>query len=219
MPTGSAVWTGLGPRALLYENDAFHEGLLTMPHVPRSLNFFSADGDYGFLPFEGPTGIKAAHEQHILDKLAPNQSAFVIPGTYECDGPKMEAPSGSYWGCVPGNSTYDAFIATKLDKFVAWAAAEPRIAGINAWHYNNRCVSGGSDYQCGCATAQKACIGWNASCASTPAWWQAGAMSMPLTLGKLQLLAVAPRLVGDEAARRVGDETACDWTKVSNNMD
>ena len=103
MPTGSAVWTGLGPRALLYENDAFHEGLLTMPHVPRSLNFFSADGDYGFLPFEGPTGIKAAHEQHILDKLAPNQSAFVIPGTYECDGPKMEAPSGSYWGCVTGN--------------------------------------------------------------------------------------------------------------------
>jgi hypothetical protein len=34
----------LGPAALLYENDAFHQGLLDMPHVPRSLNFFSADG-------------------------------------------------------------------------------------------------------------------------------------------------------------------------------
>ena len=183
----------LGPRALLYENDAFHEGLLQMPHVPRSLNFFSADGDYGFIPFEG---IKAAYEQHILDKLAPNQSAFVIPGTYECDGPKMEAPSGTYWNCVPGNNSYDAFIASKLDKFVGWAAAEPRITGINAWHYNNRCVSGVSDYQCGCATPQRACIGWNSSNAGTPAWWQAGAMSMPLTLDKLQAIGVGIKAGG-----------------------
>jgi hypothetical protein len=87
----------LGPAALLYENDAFHQGLLDMPHVPSSLNFFSADGDYGWNPFEGATGIKAAYEKHILAKLLPNQTAFVVPGTYECDGPKMEAPPGSYW--------------------------------------------------------------------------------------------------------------------------
>ena len=35
----------LGPKALLYENDAFHQGLLDMPRVPPALNFFSADGD------------------------------------------------------------------------------------------------------------------------------------------------------------------------------
>jgi hypothetical protein len=90
----------LGPNAYLYENDAFHEGLINMPHVPSSLNFFSADGDYGWLPFEGPTGIKEAYEEHILSKLAPNQTAFVVPGTYECDGPTMEAPQGSYWHCT-----------------------------------------------------------------------------------------------------------------------
>jgi len=80
----SAVADGLrhtlGPAALLYENDAFHQGLLDMPHVPSSLNYFSADGDYGFLPFSGPAGIRAAYEQHILPKLAANQSAWVVPG-------------------------------------------------------------------------------------------------------------------------------------------
>ena len=116
-----------------------------MPHVPSSLNFFSADGNYGFLPFSGPAGIRAAYEQHILPKLAPNQSAWVVPGkislesgqrfqrsqrqglragTYECDGPKMEAPSGSYWACQPGNASYDAHIAGKVAEFAAWAAAE-----------------------------------------------------------------------------------------------
>lgn len=76
----------MGPEALLYENDAFHQGLLDMPHVPSSLNWFSADGCYGWsCPFDGPTGLRTAYEQHILPKLAHNQSAFVVPGTYECD--------------------------------------------------------------------------------------------------------------------------------------
>ena len=42
----------------------------------------------------------------------------------------MEAPSGSYWACQPGNASYDAHIAGKVAEFAAWAAAEPRISGM-----------------------------------------------------------------------------------------
>ena len=55
------------------------------------------------------------------------------PGSYECDGPTMEAPSGSYWNCTPGNSSYDAHIAEKVEQFQNWAAAEPKIAAMNPW--------------------------------------------------------------------------------------
>jgi hypothetical protein len=87
---------------------------------------------------------------------------------------------------APGNSSYDTFISSKVDEFVAWAKAEPRISGMNPWHYNNRCVRGGTDFQCGCETPQSCCIPCNASSAGTPAYWASGAMSMPRTLAKLQ---------------------------------
>lgn len=127
-----------------------------------------------------------AYEQHILPKLAANQSAFVVPGTYQCDARKMEAPSGSYWNCTPGNSSYDHFIASKIDGFAAWAASEPRIVGMCPWHFNNRCSYGGGDYQCGCSTAQSACKA--VGVAGSPEFWQAGAMAMPVTLGKLKAI-------------------------------
>ena len=37
------------------------------------LHRFSCDGDYGFNPFDGPTGLKMAYETHILPKLLPNR--------------------------------------------------------------------------------------------------------------------------------------------------
>lgn len=177
----------MGPKAILYENDAFHQGLIDMPHVPSSLNWFSADGCYGWAcPFDSPTGLRTAYEQHILPKLAQNQSAFVVPGTYECDSPTMEAPRNSKWRCVPGNSSYDSFIASKVDEFSAWAKSEPRIAGMCPWHFNNRCLVGGTDFQCGCATPQSACKAVGAP--GTSAFWQAGAMAMPKTLAKLKAI-------------------------------
>ena len=187
----------LGPTALLYENDAFHQGLLDMPHVPSSLNYFSADGDYNFRPFSGPAGIRAAYEQHILPKLAPNQSAWVVPGkiplespafpaipatrfaagTYECDGPTMEAPSGSYWACRPGNASYDAHIAGKVAEFAAWAAAEPRISGmcpVRSKTACERCCSLGRVFTplagavccSGTTTTAARCRGWTTSAAA-----------------------------------------------------
>ena len=104
----------------------------------------------------------------------------------------MEAPSGSYWACRPGNASYDAHIAGKVAEFAAWAAAEPRISGmcpvrskatmlagpclhatgwrcVLQWHYNNRCSLQGVDYQCGCATPQAACKPVGAP--GTPSYW------------------------------------------------
>ena len=195
-----------------------------MPHVPASLNWFSADGCYGWACSEtgnvsSPGSIRAAYEAHILPKLLPNQSAIVIPGTYECDSAKMEAPPGSYWQCVPGsNASYDSFIgafivsllwtrvpepttdsclplaclakqmypADKVTQFAAWARAEPRIHGAMPWHYNNRCVESGTDFQCGCTTAQSCCK--EVGKAGTPSWWQAGAMSIPKTLAAVRTI-------------------------------
>eukprot|EP01052_Picozoa_sp_SAG31_P014191 SAG31_NODE_873_length_11325_cov_34.061197_4_plen_330_part_00 len=177
----------MGPNALLYENDAFHKGLIEMPRVPVSLNFFSADGCYGWsCPFDGPTGLRTAYEQHILPKLAPNQSAFVVPGTYECDSSTMEAPGHARWRCIPGNTSYDKYVASKIDEFTAWAASEPRIAGMCPWHYNNRCNRNGIDYQCGCTTKQAACK--EVGTAGTPTFWQAGAMTMPRSLERLKTI-------------------------------
>ena len=66
----------MGPKAILYENDAFHQGLIDMPHVPSSLNWFSADGCYGWAcPFDSPTGLRTAYEQRQARLFASRVSA------------------------------------------------------------------------------------------------------------------------------------------------
>ena len=122
----------LGPSAVLWTNECW--GLFYPPNVtiPPALDFISIDR-YLSPTSANATGreevelVRRTYEAYIFPKLAHNQSALLIPGTYGC----TEA------GALP-LAEEDAQIAAKLDAYGAWAGADDRVGGLVAWHFNNR---------------------------------------------------------------------------------
>ena len=63
----------------------------------------------------------------LFPKLHSHQQVLLVAGVFACT-----------------NFTYfplplqDRNVAEKLEAYFTWAQAEPRIAGFNPWHFNNR---------------------------------------------------------------------------------
>jgi hypothetical protein len=72
------------------------------------------------------------YETNILPLLHPHQSVFVVPGLWGCSG----SPRNARWNnSLSLEQQSDALVA-RLRAVMAWAKEEPRIAGINPWHYD-----------------------------------------------------------------------------------
>lgn len=108
----------LGPDAILYMNEC---GCPSYP-IPPELTFFGVDS-YA----EGAqevTNVRACYEKSIFPNLQGSTKTFVVPGLF-------------------GNPTKDfdsqqKALVEKVAAYAAWVAQEPRIAGLNPWHYSPR---------------------------------------------------------------------------------
>jgi hypothetical protein len=124
--TGAFVYVNECSRVV---NPAFHYAG-SWQNAPTGLDVISMDGYcLGNLsdPKCPPAGeaemMKGMYEKWLLPKMASSQRLGVAPGLF-----------GSYSVSIAEQD--DALLA-KLNGFVAWARAEPRIVLMNPWHYSD----------------------------------------------------------------------------------
>ena len=96
------------------------------------LDFVSIDLYMGFKPSDdnGTSEAVAARafvEKWVYPRLAPHQKIFVVPGTFACS-------NLTYMPLAKSSRS----VVEKLKAYFAWAKEDPRVAGINPWHFNNR---------------------------------------------------------------------------------
>jgi hypothetical protein len=80
---------------------------------------------------------------------------MAVPGTFTCSNESYSPAAAE-----------DTRVAAELGFYVSWAKAEPRVAGLNPWHFKNR------------TSPQH----------SPPCNMEVGAEGMPKTLATLQAL-------------------------------
>jgi hypothetical protein len=133
----------LGPKAMLYENecgDSIAGGGMAHGHpvgppldkIAPDLDFVSIDLYKGFLPTDDngtaeAIAARAFVEKEVYPKLAPHQKIFVVPGTFACS-------NLTYMPLARSSHS----VVEKLKAYFAWGKEDPRVAGINPWHYNYR---------------------------------------------------------------------------------
>ena len=76
--------------------------------------------------------VKATYEAELFPRLHRGQRVFVVPGVFGC------IPGETPGHTIPSMAAQAATVVDKLQKYVAWAATEPRIIGIHSWHFRNR---------------------------------------------------------------------------------
>ena len=129
-PVAARLHAALGPEAIIYTNEC-RTHLSKLKEVPKDIDLISVDVYNGYLPGENGTSevasAKAVYEGRLFPKLQPHQRAMVVPGVMAC--------SNLSFYPLAMQSTQ---IVAKLDGYLEWAKAEPRIAGFSPWHFLNR---------------------------------------------------------------------------------
>jgi len=104
--------------AILYTNEC---GCPSYP-IPSALDYFGVD-IYG-TGVDEVKKVKECYEKSIFPNLQGNTKTFVVPGIFG-------NPSGNV-------SAIEDALVEKMEAYGAWLATEPRIAGINPWHFSTR---------------------------------------------------------------------------------
>lgn len=129
----------VGSEALLYANECtttiagnsthYHEPPLA-GNIPAELDLFSVDHYIGYWRTgdgaKEAAYIQAFAEKWLFPRMSPAQGLMLVPGTFACDDTKY----------VPLESE-DAQTVAKIDAYYNWSKSEPRVAGMNPWHFNN----------------------------------------------------------------------------------
>jgi len=127
-PVASKFRSLLGEdQGIIYTNECANENITS---IPVSLDAISIDTYAGYKP--GSTGddeVKQAKVIYelIFSKLRSHQSVLLVPGIFACS-------NESYISL----DTIDENTVEKLNGYYNWAMKEPRIIGMNPWHFNNR---------------------------------------------------------------------------------
>lgn len=117
----------------------------TYPHVPTGLDWISLD----YYPDEGTLlGVPKLYEQHVYPKMAPDQKALFVPPAYGCNTVEC-----SNTLCCNNNTRDGANVPCNGNCTIAmlqwakgsydWARSDPRVVGLNPWHYNVDSAVGG----------------------------------------------------------------------------
>ena len=113
--------------ATLYMNDCVD----TWPYIPAELDLVGMDRyTLSSNGMDEVAGAKSYYTSEIFPKLAPHQHAMVVPGLVGC------SENSSYGRSVPKEQQEQALLQ-KLEGYYTWAKTEPRIAGINSWHFDH----------------------------------------------------------------------------------
>ena len=114
-------------QGIIYTNECANEDIAS---IPVALDAISVDTYAGYQPkSKGEDEVTRAKKIYevIFSKLHPHQSVFVVPGIFAC----------SNLSYMPLD-TIDENTVEKLNAYFVWAMEEPRIIGMNPWHFNNR---------------------------------------------------------------------------------
>ena len=118
-------------RGLIYTNECTIDGIT---YIPSALDVISIDCYAGWEPnpknestgYDEVTKAKKKY-QDILASLAPHQRVILVPGMFACTN-HTNMPL----------EVMDQNGVEKLTGYYNWAMEEPRIIGMNPWHFNNR---------------------------------------------------------------------------------
>ena len=92
--------------------------------------------------------VRALYETQVFPAMLPHQRAFIVPGTFGCEGDlKPQATQ----------------ISTKLRLYFEWAKQEPRIAGIVPWHFANRSADASTKVGSNTGPGRRRRLQWNES--------------------------------------------------------
>eukprot|EP00045_Choanoeca_perplexa_P006221 m.52719 g.52719 ORF g.52719 m.52719 type:complete len:183 (-) comp13521_c0_seq11:13-561(-) len=96
--------------------------------VPLSLSWLSIDAYH----MSGPDNtfvsrvVQGFYNAHLFPKLASNQSAMLVPGSFSSD----YNPSCNH-------SCYDEMCALDATNFYSWAKNDSRVVGMAPWHWGD----------------------------------------------------------------------------------
>jgi len=110
--------TLLGPEPILYTNEC---GCPSYP-IPAALSFFSVD--IYATGSQEVADVRSCYEKNIFRNLHGSTKAFVVPGIFG-------DPTKNF-------TAQEEALVAKVKAYGAWIANEPRIAGLNPWHYSPR---------------------------------------------------------------------------------
>ena len=108
------------------------------PSVPAALDWIGVDAyDEGNLFARGPLSevaiARRRYDGTVFPRLRAHQRVVLVPGVF------ANSPAGCRAkGVACPLASQSAVVVAKLEGYAAWAADEPRIAGMNAWHLMNR---------------------------------------------------------------------------------
>jgi hypothetical protein len=133
-PLTDALRTLTGAGALIYANecgDTISDLPKTPGSLPPALDLFGVD-IYRYGPGHRVAGDEVAAvrqfaESEIFPRFGKGQRFMAVPGTFTCQN-ESYSPA----------ALEDARVAAELADYVKWAKAEPRVAGLNPWHFKNR---------------------------------------------------------------------------------
>ena len=165
-PVAAFLKGALGPTLIISSQEmhgvypGFPNYPASAPQVPAAIDLVCATGGYGgYSP--GESGIEeASHAKTALtpwlrsSSLRSYQRVMLLPGIFGCK-------NTSYFGTPQEQGVR---VAAKLDAYYAWAKTEPKVAGFDPWHFDDR-------------TEKQ----WNGPCDQ-----RMGAAAMPAAVAKLQ---------------------------------
>ena len=112
---------------LLYMNDCVDR----WPHIPPALDLVGMDRyTVSRNGMDEVRGAKAYFTASVFPKLREHQRAMLVPGLVGC------SPNSSF-GRKVTKAEQEVALLEKLEGYYAWAVGEPRIAGLNSWHFNH----------------------------------------------------------------------------------
>jgi hypothetical protein len=100
--------------------------------IPAAIDLVCATGGYdGFMP--GMSGEEEVNRSKprlapLFAMLRPHQRAMLLPGVFGC------LANQSFFGPPAAQA---ARVVRKMDAFWNWARAEPKVVGLDPWHYWN----------------------------------------------------------------------------------
>lgn len=130
-PLSAQLRALLGPKALLYENEC-GDSIVGLDKIAPDLDWVSVDIYKGYSPADSngtaeAAAVRAFVEKELYPRMAPHQRVFAVPGTFGCS-------NTSYMPLAASATS----VIEKLDAYWAWGREDPRLAGLNPWHFNFR---------------------------------------------------------------------------------
>jgi hypothetical protein len=117
----------------------------TYPSVPAGLDWISLD----YYPDEGTLlGVPKLFEQHVYPKMTAEQKALFVPPAYGCNttacSNQLCCNDKTRDGAnVPCNGSCPVAMLQWAKGSYDWARSDPRIVGLNPWHYTTRSAGPG----------------------------------------------------------------------------